>query len=308
MQSRSVVAADLDGVVGVDSVGVDPRGVVVAEGSDDSRAARAGGGSIGIINVTRVAGEGAAGVLRLVGLLLDLLPNEVVALVADAGVEVPVVGGVLGALHAGSVDPDVAVLAEAAALVEILVEAAGGPDDGAAGLRVAAVDLAVGTGAAGSVDEVVPEGANALELGVGVDLVEAALDEDAGAVDERVPGTASAGVVLGVVGLVDGAALADVLDDDESGLALADLVDQHLVGSACVDSLAPLGDGVVAVPGRTLPTEPVDPVVALDAVAVERVDVQHFVLVAAVAVVVGTGGDLGGRLASVAVLAVCYGQ
>lgn len=214
----------------------------------------------------------------------------------------------LGALHAGSVDPDVAVLAEAAALVEILVEAAGGPDDGAAGLRVAAVDLAVGTGAAGSVDEVVPEGADALELGVGVDLVEATLDEDAGAVDERVPGTASAGVVLGVVGLVDGAALADVLDDDESGLALADLVDQHLVGSACVDSLAPLGDGVVAVPGRTLPTKPVDPVVALDAVAVERVDVQHFVLVAAVAVVVGAGGDLGGRLASVAVLAVCYGQ
>jgi hypothetical protein len=107
---------------------------------------------------------------------------------------------------------------------------------------------------------------------------------------------------LGVVGLVDGAALADVLDDDESGLALADLVDEHLVGPASVDPLAPLGDGVVAVPGGTLPTEPVDPVVALDAVAVERVDVQHLVLVAAVAVVVGARGDLRGRLAARAIL------
>lgn len=111
-----------------------------------------------------------------------------------------------------------------------------------------------------------------------------------------------------IVGLIDGAALANVLDNDEAGLALADLVDEHLIGPACVDSLTPLRDGIITIPFRTLPTESVDPVVALDAVAVERVDVEHFILIAAIAVVIRTGGDLGGRLASVAVLSVSYGQ
>lgn len=95
--------------------------------------------------------------------MLDLLSHEVVALVADAGIQVPVIGRVLRASHTNSVDLHVSVLAEAAALVEILVEAAGGPDDGVAGLRIAAVDLIVGAGAAGSVDEVIPKGADALE-------------------------------------------------------------------------------------------------------------------------------------------------
>lgn len=65
-----------------------------------------------------------------------------------------------------SVDPHVSVFAEAAALIEILVEAAGGLDNGVAGLRVAAVDLIVGAGAASAVDQVVSEGADALELSV----------------------------------------------------------------------------------------------------------------------------------------------
>lgn len=82
---------NLDGVVGVDSVGVDPRCIVIAEGSDHSRAPWACRRAVRIINVAGVAGEGTSGVLRLIGPLLDLLSDKVVALIADAGIEVPVV-------------------------------------------------------------------------------------------------------------------------------------------------------------------------------------------------------------------------
>ena len=102
--------------------------------------------------------------MRLIGSLLDLLSHKVVSGIADTGVQVPIVGGVLGALDALAVDPHVAVLAEAAALVEILVESADGLDDGVAGLGGAAVDLVVSTGATSTVNKVVPEGADAGKL------------------------------------------------------------------------------------------------------------------------------------------------
>jgi hypothetical protein len=290
------VVGDEDDVVEVDAVGVHSRRVVVAELVDRGRGAGAEGGAVGGVGVAGVAGEGAAGVLRLVGQLQHLFADEVVALVADAGVGGPVVGGVRGTGVAGAADAHVPVLAEAAALVEVLVEAAGRRDQGRTGLGGAVVDLVVGAPSADPVDQVVAEVADAGLLGVGVDLVGAAGDDDAGVVDARVAGTAAAGVVLREVGLVDGAALADVLDDLQPGLALAGAVDQHLVGPAGIDAVAPLGHGVVGVAGRTDAADSVDAVVTAGALAVERGRIERFVGSALVAVQVGAGGDLRGGI------------
>jgi hypothetical protein len=236
--------------------------------------------------------------------LENFLSHEVPSPVANAGIEVPVIGGVLGALHALSSDPHVAILAEAAALIPILIEPAGGPHEWRAGLSGAVVDLPVRASPAHPVDEVEPEIADAGLLGVRVDFVFAAFHLDAGPVDAGEPGTAPAGVVLGEVGLVDGAALANVLDDLESGLALANAVDEYLVGSAGVDAVAPHGDGVVFVAPGAFAADAVDGVVVFLTLTVESLAIQYLVFAAAVAVQVGAGRDLRGRFAVFAVLGV----
>ena len=210
----------------------------------------------------------------------------------------------LGAGDTLAVDAHVAVLAEAAALVEILVEAAGGSHECLANLLVGVVDLSVRAATAGAVNKVVPEGAHALLLGVRVDLVVITSDQDAGTVDQRVSGTAAAGVVLGVIGLVYWATLADVLDNDQAGLAFAHSVHQHLVGTACVSSLTPLEVLIVAVAGWADTADTVDTVVAVDAVAVERLQIEYLVLATLVAVVVRARGHLRGRVTVYAVLRV----
>lgn len=224
----------------------------------------------------------------------NFLADEVVSLVADAGVEVPVVGGVLGAGDALSADPHEAQLAEAAALVPVLVEAAGWLHEGGAGLGGAVVDFPVGASSADAVDQVESEIADAGLLGFGVDFIGAAGDQNAGAVDVGVSGTAPASVELGEVGLVHGASLADVLDDLESGLALADAVNDDLIGAACVDAVAPLGHGVVLVASGALAAHTVDGIEAILADAVAGYCIEDLVSAAAVAVQVGAGGDMWG--------------
>jgi hypothetical protein len=256
----SIALPDDGGVVGVDSVDVDVVAVVVAEGGDDSGLPRASGWTVGGVGVAGVAGEGTAGILGLVGQLEDLLTDEVVSGVADTGIKDGVVAGVLGTAGALAVDAEETGPAEAAALIPVLIEAAVGLHDGIAGLGAAVVDLVVGAAAAASLDDVEAEVAEAGLLGVGVDLILAADDDDACAVDGGEAGTAAAGVVLGEVGLVLGAALANVLDDLQAGLALADAVNEYLVGAAGVDAVAPLRDGVEGVALGT------DAALAVDAV------------------------------------------
>lgn len=104
------------------------------------------------------------------------------------------------------------------------------------------------------------------------------------------------------VGLVDGAALTNILDDDEAGLALALLVDKHLVGAAGVDSFAPLSNRIIGITFRTPAAKSIDAIEVPLAIAVERVKVEHLIPAAHIAVVIGAGGDLGGRLAVFTVL------
>jgi len=97
--------------------------------------------------------------------LLDLLSDEKVAVVADAAVGDGVVGGVFGTGVADPIDFDEAVAAKAAASKPILIEAADWGHEGSAGLVGCAVDLVAVALAAGPVDQVVPEGADAGLLG-----------------------------------------------------------------------------------------------------------------------------------------------
>lgn len=60
----------------------------------------------------------------MVGEHLDFLTDEIVSIIADAGVEVPAVSGVFRTFHTYSGNSDVSKLAEAAAFVPILVESA----------------------------------------------------------------------------------------------------------------------------------------------------------------------------------------
>jgi hypothetical protein len=89
---------------------------------------------------------------------------------------------------------------------------------------------------------------------------------------------------LGEVDLVGSlAGLADVLDDLQAGEALAASVDEFLVDGAGVDADALLEDGVVLVAFWAFAAVAVDGDVAGEAVAVEGVGVEDFIVAAAVA-------------------------
>jgi hypothetical protein len=112
---------------------------------------------------------------------------------------------------------------------------------------------------------------------------------------------------LRVIALVDWAPLADVLDDDESGLAAAFAIDEYLVGSACVDTFTPLGNGLVFISGRALSTFAVDAILSVDAITIESVSVEYLIFPAAIAMLVRTGCNLGGGFTVFAILRIgCY--
>lgn len=84
--------------------------------------------------------------------------------------------------------------------------------------------------------------------------------------------------------MVDGAALADILDDSEAWEAPAGAVDDILIDAAGVDVRALLKDGVVLGSFSAFAAEAVDGDEAGEAVAVEGVGVEDFVVAASVAV------------------------
>lgn len=103
-----------------------------------------GGGFVGIV-AAGVAGEGAAGIVVLVGDLPDLLSNEVVSGVTDAGVRIPVVRGMLWAGNADSSNPHISNFAETVVFEVILVSSALRRNEGVATLSVSVIDLVKGT-------------------------------------------------------------------------------------------------------------------------------------------------------------------
>jgi hypothetical protein len=307
MSPSSPVADDwgIINVANVGSVGVDAGGVVVAADHDDGRAGQRAteGVLVGVVK-SGVAGEGAASVGLLVGDLLDLLPTEIKSGVADAAVGVGVVAGVGGTLAADSVDLDVAGLAKTAAQVPVLVEAADGRHEGGAGLVDCVVDLVMGALAAVAVHQVVPEGAHAGLLGSRVDLVLAALDQDARAVDEGVVLAAATLVVGGEVGPVFRAALADVLDDDESRETDTLAIEEVLVDAAGVDADTLFEQFVVVVALPALAADSVDGVKAGLAVTVPGGHVEDLVDAAAIALGLVAVLYFDGRSAAFTVLRV----
>ena len=157
-----------------------------------------------------------------------------------------------------------------------------------------------------SVDVVVAKVAHASLLRVRVDLVLFADNQNAviGVGEGGVSGAAPALVILRVVGLVIRAPLADVLDYHKAWLALANTIDQYLVGSTCIVTHAPLGDWVVAVSFRALSTDSAHAIEVGDAVAEECVKIEYLVFIASIAVVIGAGGDLGGGFAVGAIVSI----
>lgn len=77
--------------------------------------------------------------------------------------------------------------------------------------------------------------------------------------------------------MIDGAALADVLYDDQSREAFADSVNEVLVDTARIDSDALLKHWVILISFLTFTTKSVDGNVPREAVAVEGVTVEDFV-------------------------------
>jgi hypothetical protein len=77
-----------------------------------------------------------------------------------------------------------------------------------------------------------------------------------------------------------------------------------LVGPTCVNSYAPLGNLVVGVSGRTLATNSTDAIEIRNAVAKESVKIEYLILFAAVAVIIGAGGNLDCGFTALAVVGV----
>jgi hypothetical protein len=114
---------------------------------------------------------------------------------------------------------------------------------------------------------------------------------------------------LRIVSLVNGASLAEILYDDKSWLALANSIDKYLIGSACIDTVTPLCNGIIGISGGAYSTYSVNKIVACNAVTVESVDIEYLIFTALIAMVIRTGGNLGCRFTVITVLRIgCYGK
>lgn len=120
----------------------------------------------------------------MVGKLLDLLSNEIVSLITDASVKVPVVFGVFRAFHTNSRNSDVTELAETAAFVPILVESADWGNWILTSLSFAVVNFALRASITNSANDIVSEIAYTLLFFVGVDLIFPTGDKDAVSINE----------------------------------------------------------------------------------------------------------------------------
>lgn len=235
-----------------------------------------------------------------------LLSNKVVAFIADTCVQVPVVGGVFRAPHAFSSNFDVSWLAEAAALMEVLVKITYWLNNTRACLGLPIIKFVVLAPSTNSLHQIVPEDTDTSLLCVRVDFVLSAnhLDAIVSVGEDGESRTASAFVKLRIVGLVVRAALANILNDDQAWLALAGSVDEDLVGSTCIDSYAPLGNLFVIVPLRTLATNSTHAIEIRNAIAKESVKIEYFILFTTVALIIGAGRNLDCGLAVLAVFSV----
>lgn len=111
--------------------------------------------------------------------MLDFLSSKVEAFIADAAVSGGVVGGVLGACIADSVDFDEPSLAKTAASEPILIEPTNRRHENLATLVGSVVDFIFSALGAASIDDVVAIFADAGLLFEGVGLVFSAPDQNA---------------------------------------------------------------------------------------------------------------------------------
>ena len=264
-------------------MGVDTRSIVVApHNADGLTRQRSAEWGLVRIAISGVAGKGAASVRLLVRNLLHLLANEVISSIGDAAVRIKVIGRVLWTHSTDSLDLYVLILAEAAAAEPKLVEAAEWTHESGARLVGSVVDIVVRALAAVSVDKIEAKGADAGLLLSGVGLVRCAPDENAGTVDKCIILAAAAFVVGGEVGSVFGAALADVLDDEESGKADAPAIEEVLVDGARVCSETSLLKFIIGVAFSAFPADSIDGVEASGAITVQGCYIEYLVGTAAI--------------------------
>ena len=88
--------------------------------------------------------------------------------------------------------------------------------------------------------------------------------------------------------MVDGAALADVLDNLQAGLTFTNSLGvEYLVNAAWIFSLAPLKNFVINIATRALTTHSIDTMMIFFAFAKHGVDIEELIRAASIAVVVG---------------------
>ena len=142
--------------------------------------------------IAGVRGEGASGIVHLIGNLLDLFSNKVVSGHADTAVSVPIIERVSGASNAAPSNSHVSDLTETAVLEEVFMEAAVGRNERVAAFGGWVVDGLQGTLRASDINKVKALGAYAFLQVLVIDFVIDAGSEDAGSVDEGVAGGAAA--------------------------------------------------------------------------------------------------------------------
>jgi hypothetical protein len=168
------------------------------------------------VEVSGIAGERTSCVWLLVRDLFNFFSNKVISLVAYTAVCNRIEGRVMGASVTNSIYSDEAFLAKAATSKPVLIESTDRRSIHAASLGVWVIDLTVSALTTGSIDEIVSEWAYTGLLLDRIDLILSAFYLNTWAVYQRVVLTAAAGVIGRSIGLILGASLTDVLDDDES--------------------------------------------------------------------------------------------
>ena len=213
-----VISISLVDIPPVDTISIPT--VIVAVLNEGSPGVEAPSGSIGHVDEGWVGNQGTTAIKVGWGQSPYLLTNEIPSRVTHAGVKVPVERGMRRTGDAFALNPDIAVLTEAAAFIEVLVPSTGRNLDINAALVDGVVGLVARAYVTYSVDFIVSELTDASLGFLRVDFSDSTLDQDAGLVEQRVAGLAAACIVLREVGLVNGATLTHVLNNLQARLTL----------------------------------------------------------------------------------------
>jgi hypothetical protein len=197
----------------VNSVDVEALLIVVTELVDSSNLSWPWWCSIGGVNVSWVAEIWAWSIYSGIGVVFNLLSNEIISLFAHASIESFYKMRVFGALWTFSIYSDVSFFTEAAAFIKIFMEIAYWRDERLARGGSSIINFPVGASSTSSIDKRVSKDTHACLFWWWIFLIDTAYYSNTSVIDKGKAIAASTGIILWKIWLINWASLANILND-----------------------------------------------------------------------------------------------